>query len=156
MRTDAEFLALAIDLGCANVADGGGPFGAVVVKDGEVVGRGANRVTSSLDPTAHGEVVAMRDACLRLRDFSLAGATLYTSCEPCPMCLSAALWARVDRVVYAADREDAAAAGFDDAAFHGLYRTDDSAWPLLIEHLDLPERLAPFDAWRENEERTPY
>ena len=156
MRTDAEFLALAIDLATANVADGGGPFGAVVVKDGEVVGRGVNRVTASLDPTAHGEVVAMRDACLRIRDFTLAGATLFTSCEPCPMCLSAALWARVDRVLYAADRHDAADAGFDDAAFHGLFRHDTSGWPLAIEHLALPQRLAPFDAWRANEERIPY
>jgi len=156
MGTDAEWLLRAIDLATANVADGGGPFGAVVAAGGAVVGAGANRVTASLDPTAHGEIVAMRDACLRTRDFSLAGATLYTSCEPCPMCLSAALWARVDRVVYAADRHDAAAAGFDDAAFHGLLRTDDSGWPLVVEHLSVPEASRPFDAWRANEARIPY
>ena len=156
MSTDTEWLLRAIDLATANVADGGGPFGAVVVAGGAVVGAGANRVTASLDPTAHGEIVAMRDACLRTRDFTLAGATLYASCEPCPMCLSAALWARADRVVYAADRQDAAAAGFDDAAFHGLFRTDDSAWPLTIEHVALREASHPFDAWRANEARIPY
>lgn len=154
MRTDAENLLLAIELATTNVAAGGGPFGAVVVRNGETIGRGANRVTATLDPTAHAEVVAIRAACRQLRDFSLAGCTLYTSCEPCPMCLAAALWARLDRVVYAADRGDAAAAGFDDAAFHGLFRA--GTWPLVIERILMPERQRPFEAWQAFEARVPY
>ena len=102
----------------ANVADGGGPFGAVIVRDGELLGEGENRVTRDHDPTAHAEVVAIRRSCAAVGDFSLAGSTLYTSCEPCPLCMSAALWARVDRVVYAADRHDAARGGFDDREFY--------------------------------------
>ncbi len=92
----------------------GGPFGCVIVKDGQIVGRGNNQVTSSNDPTAHAEVIAIRDACRNLMDFQLTGCVLYTSCEPCPMCLGAIYWARPDRIVLAASREDAADAGFDD------------------------------------------
>ncbi|MGC1272419.1 MAG: nucleoside deaminase [Planctomycetaceae bacterium] len=97
----------------------GGPFGAVVVRDGEIVGRGWNRVTAANDPTAHAEIVAIRDACVRLKTFSLAGCELYSSCEPCPMCLAAVYWSRLDALNFAAARDDAAAAGFDDAL---LYR----------------------------------
>ena len=103
MSDDQVWLDRAVDLATANVARGGGPFGAVVVRDEVVIGEGANRVTADLDPTAHAEVVAIRAACLRVESFSLAGATLYASCEPCPLCLSASLWSRVDAVVHAAD-----------------------------------------------------
>ena len=109
---DSRWLARTIDLAIENVANGGGPFGALIVRDGELVAEGQNRVTANLDPTAHAEVVAIRAACQAVGDFSLAGATLYTSCEPCPLCLSASLWASVDRVVYAADRHDAARGRF--------------------------------------------
>ncbi len=108
----------------ANVDEGGGPFGAVVVKDGELVAIGQNRVTRDLDPTAHAEVLAIRSACAELGDFALTGCSLYASCEPCPLCVSAALWSRVDRVVYAADRDDAARGGFDDRAFYDLFAHD--------------------------------
>ena len=101
---DADWLRQAIDLAARNVGEGGGPFGAILVKDGQVVAEGVNRVTADLDPTAHAEVVAIRAACRTIGDFSLEGATLYASCEPCPLCLSAALWARLDAVVHAADR----------------------------------------------------
>ena len=117
MSDDQVWLDRAVDLATANVARGGGPFGAVVVRDEVVIGEGANRVTADLDPTAHAEVVAIRAACLRVESFSLAGATLYASCEPCPLCLSASLWARVDAVVAAADSGAAARAGFDDENF---------------------------------------
>jgi guanine deaminase len=110
--TDARWLDHAVRLAIENVAEGGGPFGALIVgPDGRLVAEGQNRVTRDLDPTAHAEVTAIRNSCLAIGDFSLAGHSLYTSCEPCPLCLSAALWARLDRVVFAANRDDAAAGG---------------------------------------------
>ncbi|GGB83429.1 cytosine deaminase [Knoellia flava TL1] len=158
MTDHQTFLDRAVDLAIANVADGGGPFGAVVVRDGVVVGEGANRVTATLDPTAHAEVVAIRAACRAAGDFSLVGATVYASCEPCPLCLSAALWARVDAVVHAADRHAAAGAGFDDAVFHGLLdpTPDLAAWPLRRLHVPTPRSHEPFDAWARTTDRTDY
>jgi guanine deaminase len=153
---DAHWLARAIELATLNVADGGGPFGAVVVRDGHAVAEGQNRVTANLDPTAHAEVVAIRAACQVVGDFSLAGATLYASCEPCPLCLSAALWARVDRVVYAADRHDAARGGFDDREFYELFTRDRDTWHIEIEAIRPDNAPAPFDAWLEHEHRTDY
>lgn len=99
------------------LAGEGGPFGAVIVRDGRIVGRGWNRVTSTNDPTAHAEIVAIRDACSSLGTFSLTGCEIYSSCEPCPLCLAAIFWARLERIHYAADCDDAAAAGFDDRVF---------------------------------------
>ena len=156
--SDARWLEAAIDLATANVARSGGPFGAVVVRDGGVLGRGTNRVTADLDPTAHAEVVAIRAACRELGDFSLAGATLYASCEPCPLCLAACLWSRLERVVFAADRDAAERAGFDDSRFHALLgpRADLSAWPMQVLRLPLPTAEEPFDAWRAFEGRVPY
>ena len=158
MSDHQTFLDRAVDLAIANVADGGGPFGAVVVRDGVVIGEGANRVTATLDPTAHAEVVAIRAACRSAGDFSLDGATVYASCEPCPLCLSAALWARVDAVVHAADRHAAAGAGFDDAAFHGLLdpAPDLDAWPLRRVHVPTTRSHEPFDAWERTADRTEY
>ena len=158
MTDEQKWLDLAIDLAVANVSEGGGPFGAVVVLDGTVIGEGANRVTLELDPTAHAEVVAIRSACREIGDFALPGATLYASCEPCPLCLSASLWARVDAVVHAADRHAAAAAGFDDAAFHGLLdpTPDPAAWPMHRAHVAVARSEEPFDAWRAMADRTHY
>lgn len=156
MDNDAHWLRRAIEIATRNAATDGGPFGAVVVADGRVVGEGTNRVTATLDPTAHGEIVAMRAACQHLGTFTLAGATVYTSCEPCPMCLAAMLWARVDRVVFAADRDAAAAAGFDDAVFHTLLPDSGAEWPVAVEHLALPEANQPFEAWLANENRIAY
>ena len=149
-------MARAIELATQNVADGGGPFGAVVVRDGRAVAEGQNRVTANLDPTAHAEVVAIRAACQVVGDFSLAGTTLYASCEPCPLCLSAALWARVDRVVYAADRDDAARGGFDDREFYELFSRDRETWHIEIEAVRPDNAPAPFDAWLAHEHRTDY
>lgn len=147
----------AIRLATDNVANGGGPFGALVAKEGVVVAIGHNQVTATLDPTAHAEVSAMRAACRRLDVFSLEGCVLITSCEPCPMCLSSALWARVDRIVYAADRHDAAVAGFDDRKFYDLFEKKPKAmWPTRVEQLDLPHRTAPFDAWLAKSDRIAY
>jgi guanine deaminase len=117
---DIKFLREAIALAREHsLAKAGGPFGALIARDGVVLGRGWNQVTSTNDPTAHAEIVAIRNACLEARAFHLRGAVLYTTCEPCPMCLMAARWARLGRVIYAADRHDAAAVGFDDARFYG-------------------------------------
>ncbi|MCV2393655.1 nucleoside deaminase [Actinotalea sp. M2MS4P-6] len=149
-------LQAAIDLAVRNVADGGGPFGAVIVHDGAVVGTGQNRVTRDNDPTAHAEVMAIRAACRRLGSFSLAGSVLYSSCEPCPLCLAAALWARIDRVVFAADRDDAARAGFDDRAFYELQGQDPAAWPMPVVQRRVHGSADPMDAWLAFEGRVAY
>ena len=156
MTDDAAWLAQAIELAVHNVADGGGPFGALVVRGEDIVATGQNRVTRDLDPTAHAEVQAIRNACQAIGDFSLAGMTLYTSCEPCPLCVSAALWARLDRVVYAADRDDAALGGFDDREFYELFARERSSWPTVIEEMRPADAKAPFDAWLANADRTAY
>jgi guanine deaminase len=153
---DARWLARAIELAVENVADGGGPFGAVIVRDGELVAEGQNRVTANLDPTAHAEVMAIRAACQATGDFSLAGMTLYTSCEPCPLCLAASLWARLDRVVFAGDRNDAAAGGFDDRAFYELFAKGREQWAMPIDSVRPGNATAPFEAWLAHDKRTDY
>lgn len=151
-----SWIAEALRLADRNVADGGGPFGALVVRDGEVVATGSNRVPLDRDPTAHAEMTAIRSACRRLDRFSLAGCTLVSSCEPCPMCLTSALWARLDRVAYAADRDDAAYAGFDDRAFHELLDRPRSEWPLALERVDAADRMRPFESWLAKPDRVVY
>ncbi|MCM2410620.1 MULTISPECIES: nucleoside deaminase [unclassified Streptomyces] len=147
----------AIGLATDSVRNGGGPFGALIAKGGEIVAIGNNNVTSNLDPTAHGEVSAIRAACQQLGSFSLEGCVLVTSCEPCPMCLSSALWARVDRIIFAADRHDAAVAGFDDRKFYDLFeKRPAELWPMAIDQVDMPNRTAPFDAWLAKSDRIDY
>lgn len=158
MSTPAEsdLLARAVDLATANVAADGGPFGAVLVTaDGQLF-EGVNRVTSAHDPTAHAEVQALRAACAQLQTHELPGAVLYASCEPCPMCLASALWARVDRVVFAAGRDDAARAGFDDAAFYEYFEMPGHRALLPTAQSRSVQAAAPFDAWRIHEGRTDY
>jgi guanine deaminase len=155
-RDEERWCDEAIRLATENVADGGGPFGAVIIRAGEVVSTGTNRVTPDLDPTAHAEVVAIRAACVRLNDFRLTGCVLVSSCEPCPLCLSAALWARVDRVLYAADRHDAASAGFDDRAFYDLFDQPRDSWPLPVTQLSTTDNIAPFSAWLSRSDRVEY
>ena len=133
------------------------PVGAVVVDaSGEVVGEGWNLREARQDPTAHAEVVAMRNACQAVGDFNLAGCVLVSSCEPCPLCLAAALWARVDAIVYAADRHDAARGGFDDLAFYDLFDTPRDQWALPVEQEAVPSASAPFDAWLAKTDRVDY
>lgn len=146
----------AVRLATANVHEGGGPFGALVARDGEVVATGTNLVTTDLDPTAHAEVTAIRAACRALGAFSLRGCVLITSCEPCPMCLATALWARLDSVLYAADREDAAWAGFDDRAFHDLFTEPNPIWPTPVRRVELENHNVPFEAWRGKADRVEY
>ena len=155
--SDRRHLEHAIRLATENVAAGGGPFGAVLVdSDGNVVSVGQNRVTRDNDPTAHAEVVALRAAGRQRDDFNLSGLTLYSSCEPCPMCLASSLWARVDRVVFAADRYDAADGGFDDLAFYDLFARDRETWETPVVSHPLPDRGTPFDAWKSNTTRVDY
>jgi len=143
-----EFLRRAIALATENVVSGrGGPFAAVIVRDGKIVGEGANSVTSTNDPTAHGEVNAIRAACKALGTFALAGCELYTSCEPCPMCLAASYWARVDAIYYGCSAADAARAGFDDAFLYGEMRKDSSQRRLRSTQLLADEAWASFAAW---------
>ncbi|GAB7048058.1 nucleoside deaminase [Catenuloplanes indicus] len=154
--TDRRFLDQAVAAAVANVGTGGGPFGALVVRGGEVVATGVNQVTITLDPTAHAEVVAIRAACRALGTFKLDGCVLVSSCEPCPLCLAAALWARVDRVVYAADRHDAADAGFDDRAFYDLFARPRAEWQVPVVQADATDRVAPFTAWANRADRVDY
>jgi len=148
----------AVDLGRGGmVARLGGPFGALVVgPDGQVVAEGCNRVTSANDPTAHAEVTAIRAACAALGTFLLDGCTLYTSCEPCPMCLAAAYWARVEAIVYGASREDAAAAGFDDAFIYDEIGLAPGERSVPMRRLAEAPAAALFAEWRDLEGRTPY
>ncbi len=153
---DGSWLTFAVRLARENVAAGGGPFGALVVRDGQLIATGTNRVTLDNDPTAHAEVVAIRGACRKLATFDLTGCELVSSCEPCPLCLSASLWARLDRVVYTADRYDAAKAGFDDLAFYDLLDRPRAEWPMPVRAMTLSEGSSPFDAWLANAERVAY
>ncbi|GGM40887.1 tRNA-specific adenosine deaminase [Longimycelium tulufanense] len=155
-QDERTLLTETVRLATGNVATGGGPFGALIARGSEVVAVGTNQVTPTLDPTAHAEVVAIRNACKRLNDFKLDGCVLVTSCEPCPLCLSAALWARIDRVVYAADRHDAAAAGFDDLAFYHLFETPRDDWSVPVQQVPYAERNAPFNAWLARPDRVEY
>lgn len=153
---DHARLARAIDLASASATTDGGPFGAVVVTADGRAFEGTNRVTAASDPTAHAEVTAIRVAGAALATFDLGGCVLYSSCEPCPMCLGAALWARIDRVVFAADRHDAAAAGFDDAAFYEYFEAPERSDAMPVHQHPAPHRTAPFEAWLANVARTAY
>jgi guanine deaminase len=152
-----EFLRRAIALATQNVVTGkGGPFAAVIVRGSRVVGEGANSVTATHDPTAHGEVNAIRAACKALGTFTLAGCQLYTSCEPCPMCLAAGYWARLDAIYFGCGAADAARAGFDDAFLYAEFRKDASARKLPSTQLLGDEAWASFAAWIESTNKIEY
>ncbi|MFN0172883.1 MAG: nucleoside deaminase [Bryobacteraceae bacterium] len=147
----------ALDLAVANVERGlGGPFAALVLRDGELIAEGANRVTATNDPTAHAEVVAIREACRALGHFQLAGCEIVTSCEPCPMCLGAIYWARPDRVYYAATHQEAAAAGFDDSLIYQEMKVPPRHRRIPLIHLPGVDGEAPFEAWNRKKDRIPY
>jgi guanine deaminase len=156
MSDDAAFMTKAIALACENARLGrGGPFGAIVVREGKIVGEGSNQVTSTNDPTAHAEVVAIRAAGKKLDRFVLEDCVLYTSCEPCPMCLATAYWARIDRIVFAATQDDAAAAGFDDAFLYQEIGKPHHERKLPIVRLEI-DAEDPFKVWLANPNRIPY
>lgn len=147
----------AIDLSINGMTNNeGGPFGAVVVKNGEIVGRGNNKVTSSNDPTAHAEVIAIRDACKNLNTFQLDGCVIYTSCEPCPMCLGAIYWARPDKVFFACTKVDAANAGFDDEFIYREIELTYDKRTIVFEQLMRNEAQLAFDKWKEKEDKKAY
>lgn len=148
----------AIDVAVRNASEDGGPFGAVVVTADGREFTAVNRVTADNDPTAHAEVSAIRAACAALGTYDLSGAVLYSSCEPCPMCLSSSLWARLDAVYFAADRHDAADGGFDDAAFYDFFTATRAQRDglLPVRHVDIDNRTKPFDTWAANTSRTAY
>jgi len=147
---------LAIRLSEENVQNGGGPFGAVIAKEGEVVATGVNRVTANNDPTAHAEVSAIREACRKVKNFKLDGCVVYSSCEPCPMCLSALYWAGISKIYYANTKDDAKAIDFDDSFIYeqlALERPDRS---IPSEQMLRDEALKAFEMWRDKEDKTEY
>ncbi|MEI6572966.1 MAG: hypothetical protein RLZ07_1680 [Pseudomonadota bacterium] len=157
MTDDERFLARAIALSRERMeANEGGPFGALVARDGVVLAEGWNMVTSSNDPTAHAEVSAIRRACTAVGHFELKGATLYTSCEPCPMCLASAYWARVSRIVYSNTRDEAAAIGFDDAFIYDEVPKDPAIRSLPMEHHPRDDARAAFAAWAAKPDKIRY
>jgi guanine deaminase len=152
-----QWIREAVELGRRGMQEsGGGPFGAVVVCDGRIVGRGWNQVTSRLDPTAHAEVTAIRDACRTLQRFELRGCDLYTSCEPCPMCLAAIYWARLDRIFYGCTRTDAAEAGFDDEFIYQQIPLDSSARALPMAQVGRETAAELFEHWAAKADKVPY
>ena len=153
---DRRFMQMAIDLSVENVANGGGPFGAVIVRNGEVLSTGTNRVTANNDPTAHAEVVAIRNACRELQTFDLGGCTVYTSCEPCPMCLSALYWAGIERICYANTKRDAAAIDFDDSFIYDQLRLDYDRRSIHCEHFMRNEAMAAFRKWDDKLDKVEY
>ena len=155
MRND-DFMRQAIALAVENIKNGGGPFGAVVVKDGQVVATGVNRVTANNDPTAHAEVMAIRAACTKLGTFNLDGCVIYTSCEPCPMCLGAIYWAHIEKIYYGANQHDAAAVDFDDSFIYKELALPPRERKTPVENILHNEALVPFDLWREKDDKVAY
>ncbi|MEA4867731.1 MAG: nucleoside deaminase [Rikenellaceae bacterium] len=156
-KENVEFMKKALEIASGNAStQGGGPFGAVIVKDGKVVSAAGNTVTPDNDPTAHAEVNAIRNACKELKTFDLSGCVLYTSCEPCPMCLSASYWARIGRIYYAAGRDDAAKAGFSDAFIYDQFDLPVNERSLPAERIMEEEGLQPFELWLRNDNKRAY
>jgi guanine deaminase len=152
-----EIMAEALRLAAENVLAGtGGPFAAIVTRGNDILARGSNLVTSSNDPTAHAEVIAIRRACHALKTFQLNGCEIYTTCEPCPMCLGAIYWARLDRIYYAASREDAAAAGFDDSLIYREVAAPIDRRAIPIVNLMREEGCEPMQVWKSFQEKITY
>jgi guanine deaminase len=156
-KTDQEFMALAIDLSAEALDDDvGGPFGAIVVSGREVIGRGRNRVLADKDPTAHAEMLAIRAACRSVGDYQLQGCVVYSSSEPCPMCMAALYWARIDRVLYANVRSEAAAIGFDDEWLYVELASEMEERSLNMSRLSSDEARTVLDKWFARKDRIPY
>ena len=154
---DQPFMARAIQLSIENVhSDRGGPFGAVIVKDGSIIAEGTNQVTSTYDPTAHAEVIAIREACRNRSAFQLSGCEIYTSCEPCPMCLGAIYWAHLSRIYFATHATDASAVGFDDLLIYREITQPHSTRRIPMIQMMREEALAAFRAWEEKPNKMTY
>ncbi|MCO6460381.1 MAG: nucleoside deaminase [Saprospiraceae bacterium] len=156
MKELQELATESVHLATDNVRQGGGPFGAIIVRNGEIIARGVNRVTANHDPTAHAEVMAIRNACEVLDTHQLDDCILITSCEPCPMCLGAAYWARVQKVYYIATKDDASAAGFDDSFIYKELEKEPASRDIPFIRLELSEYNTPFEAWINMEGKTLY
>lgn len=153
----ASYLQQAIELATENVTSkNGGPYGAIIVKNNKVLAASGNRVTANIDPTAHAEIMAIRIACSQLNDFKLTGCTLYTSCEPCPMCLGAIYWARMEKVYFACNREDATKAGFDDSYIYNEIPKRPENRQIAMLKLELADAQKPFHSWKQQDKPTLY
>ena len=150
------FMQKAIDLSIKNIHNNGGPFGCVIVKNNKIISEGVNGVTQNNDPTAHAEIVAIRNACKKLNTFDLSGCELYTSCEPCPMCLSAIYWSHIDLVYYGNSRENAAAIQFDDKFIYDEMKKDINERKIPLKQILKDEAIKAFDLWAETENKTKY
>ena len=152
----SEFMKRAIELSVESVNKGGGPFGSVIVKDNKIVAEGSNKVTSSNDPTAHGEIVAIREACKKLNNFNLSGCILYSTCEPCPMCLSAIYWARINEIFYANTREDARKIDFDDSLIYSELKKNIDERKIPMTQIMRSEALKAFELWDKKTDKVKY
>lgn len=153
---DRDLMRKAIELSIENIKNGGGPFGAVIAKDGDIIATGTNRVTADNDPTAHAEVNAIRKACQALKTFDLSGCTIYTSCEPCPMCLAAIYWAHIDKIYYGNNKKDAADIGFDDSYIYDELNLPVEKRTKLMNELLPEEAIKAFQLWANTEDKTEY
>ena len=146
----------AIEISIENINKGGGPFGCVIVKDNQIVAEGSNKVTTTNDPTAHGEIVAIREACKKLNDFNLNGCELYSTCEPCPMCLSAIYWARINKIYYANTREDAQKIDFDDSLIYSEFKKNIKERKIPMVQMMRSEALKAFELWDRKTDKVKY
>jgi len=151
-----EFMSRAIELSIESIHKGGGPFGSLIVKDDKIISEGFNKVTSTNDPTAHGEIVAIRNSCKVLNSFSLKGCDLYTSCEPCPMCMSAIYWARIDNVYYANTRNDAKKIGFDDSLIYSEFQKNINERKIPMIQMMRNAALTAFELWDKKTDKVKY
>ena len=151
-----EFMKMAIELSIESVNKKGGPFGCVIVKNNKVIAKGSNKVTSTNDPTAHGEIVAIREACKKLNNFNLNGSELYSTCEPCPMCLSAIYWARISKIYYANTREDAQKIDFDDSFIYSEFQKNMNERKIPIFQMMRNEALKAFELWEKKKDKIKY
>ena len=154
--TKIDFMKKAIDLSIQNIKDSGGPFGCVIVRDNNIIAEGVNRVTFNNDPTAHAEIVAIRNACNKLNTFNLEGCELYSSCEPCPMCLSAIYWSHIDKVYFGNSREDAAKIQFDDKFIYDELSLKMTERKIPISQISRDEAIKAFNLWENEENKIKY
>jgi len=151
-----KFMKRAIELSIESVNKGGGPFGSIVVQNSNIIAEGSNEVTPTNDPTAHGEIVAIRKACKKLNNFSLKGCELYSTCEPCPMCLSAIYWARIDKIYYANTRKDAQKIDFDDSLIYSEFKKNINERKIPMIQIMRNEALVAFDLWNNKTDKVKY
>ena len=156
MESKKKFMLKAIELSVSSASTDGGPFGCVIVKDGKIVAEGSNKVTATNDPTAHGEIVAIREACRKLNTFNLLGCELYSSCEPCPMCLSAIYWSHINTVYYANNRNDAKNIDFDDSMIYSEINKKIDERKIKMQQMMRDEALEAFKIWNENSNKIKY